>query len=297
MPKSSMKTVMVGLFILGLFCSPALAELGEPVMYDDFNAKSFNGCKKCIDTTKWRGQEQGDYIGEIERSIAGKRAFFAIRGWGEGNSNEGRIRVRSMLHFKDDPETITGVCFTPRVKKMELNDCEANDTTNGGVQLQYFTSLYDNNSNLDDTQDGVVSAGINMSHSNKHDEEGLKSSEFAVNAFAELCLDEFCEESWNLDNTGGDVFDYDFGIIKKSNKEEFCVAYDPETHELIFSVGDDVRIVDERHNLPFREDPVNANQVFRFIGARITAKNCDAGMVSGYMEADIDNVRVSRDLN
>ena len=48
---------------------------GEPSVaqevYDDFNTKKINECKNCIDTSKWAGQERGNYVGEVERKIKG----------------------------------------------------------------------------------------------------------------------------------------------------------------------------------------------------------------------------------
>ena len=290
---------LIGFFVLGISCSPALADLDPLEMYDDFNAKSFNNCKKCIDITKWLGAEKGMSIGEIQRKIKAKRAFFAIRSWGKGTEDVGRTNARNRLIFRDDPGSITGVCFTPRVKKMELNDCEANEDAYSGVRIRYSGTVYDSNNASENDQNGVVGAMFSFSHNTRNEEaEGLKKGEFIAWGDAYQCSNNDCSENaWTTENTGSDETnpDLNFGVFKKSNKTEFCVGYDSSNHELVFSAGDDIRTVNADNNLPARVADVHSNQVWQVIEVRTDAPNCQTdGMVSVYLEGDVDNIKVRR---
>lgn len=291
MPKLTVRTLLVGLFILGLFCSPAVAELDELVMYDDFNARSFNGVKKCIDPTKWYGAENGDFIGEVERVIKSKRAVVSIRAWGDTSDDVGRQVGRNIMKLKDAPSNITGVCFTPRVKKIELDNCDTNETRFPVGRVRYVGTFY---SSVEDsvTMEGVVIANIWFDHVNfpEGDERFLKKDEFQARGNAVRCANDDCSiEDWGTGET------LDFGLFKKSNKTEFCVAFDPDTEELVFSAGDDVRYIGADQNLPTYQSPVDSSVANHAIQTRVDIPNCTTGgMRSGYIEADIDNVKVRR---
>ena len=86
------------------------------------------------------------------------------------------------------------------------------------------------------------------------------------------------------------------GELSKNNKTEFCVAYDSINNQLVFSAGEDIRIVDAATNsLPANVADVHPNWVRHSIEARVDVANCQTdGMLPGYLEGDVDNVRLRR---
>ena len=145
------KWLVVGLGMF-FFNGTVSADLELFKIYDNFNAKKSNGCKGCIDTQKWIGFERGDYTTEIRREVKSKKLHLKHRSWGGTDSDEGTEQGRNRLRFRNS-EVFSGVCFTPRIKKYEVNSCAANDDP-GQVQIRYLGNFYDTDGN-DDGDDGV----------------------------------------------------------------------------------------------------------------------------------------------
>jgi hypothetical protein len=288
MNKLTAMKAMIVIFVFGLSCSTAFGELDPLEMYDDFNTKKIGACKSCIDTSKWRGAERGDYVGEIQRKIKSKRAYFSMRSWGNDSEDEGSTDGRNRLIFKNDPGSISGVCFTPRVKKFKFSQCESNPDGSNSVRIRYFGSMY--NSDI-----GDVYAAFQFRHTSSDDDNRvLKKSQFRAYGSAWQCGDDDCNtDGWASYKTEADL---DFGAFKKSNRTEFCVGYDSDNHELVFSAGDVVRTVDGPTNgLPENVGDVDPDRVFHVIEVRIDAENCQTdGMVSSYLVGDVDNVKIRR---
>lgn len=280
---------------LTVLSAPVLAEFDDWVLYDDFNAKMVDGCKSCIDTEKWGGFEwSGDRHRqtEVERRIKGKRAVMSVRSWGSNEDNLNRKSGEIGMIFNDDPASITGVCFTPRIKKYELSNCQENPDA-GRVEITYFGRYYDTNA-ADDDQDGVVAASFNFSHGTQDDESGyLKKAEFKADGAVWRCDGDSCQEQdWNYWENGADLH---FGVFKKSNKTEFCVGYDAINQKFIFSAGDDEKEVTHAdHDLPLPLNEIHPNQVSHYIQFRNRIENCESGVLTQYVEGDFDNVKVRR---
>lgn len=291
--------LLAGLFLLALFCGPLLA-FDDWETYDDFNTKVVYGCKGCIDTEKWRGSIPsggGSIETEAERKIKGKRAFMSLRSWGTEDADDGRMNGRIRMHFNDDPSSITGVCFTPRIKKYELSNCGAN--LNGGfVGIRYLGNYYDTDGVTDETPAGHIEVNFQMFHATWHDEEkSLKKSEFEVEANIYQCVGATCSDpgGWSSGSAGVDL---NFGKFKKSNKTEFCVGYDatPGSEKFIFSAGDDVReVTNADHGLPLPQNDIHPNRVVHQIELRNRTENCQSeGMLTQYIEGDLDNIKIRR---
>ena len=72
-----------------------------------------------------------------------------------------------------------------------------------------------------------------------------------------------------------------------------CVGYDRTNHEFVFSFDDVVRTVNAgEHGLPARDDYVNADTTFHVIETRADVENCTADAISGFIDADFDNVMI-----
>lgn len=283
----------LSLFLIALLCTPALAELDELEPYDDFSAKYVDDCKSCIDTDKWSGENGGNSRLEIERIIKGKRAVMSVRNWGEGDVDAGRKRGNVGLTVNDDPVSITGFCFTPRVKKYELAECETNPNVGflgGGHVLMRYKGNYYDTGDYGDNFEGTLSVIVNFIHSNADDEEGsLKASEFR--AFVDMyeCQGEDCLSPQVWRET------FELGTFKKSNKDEFCVAYDDDENEFIITAGDVTRTVTAADDgLPVKENDMHPNRAQHIVEVRSDVENCSTGMLSQYIEADFDNVSIRR---
>ena len=277
-----------------LFAVPALAVFDDWIPYDDFNAKEVDGCKGCINTEKWGGMESFQRLTEVESKIKGKRGFFALRHWGSDESNEGRQSGVVGMNFNDDPASITGICFTPRIKKYALSDCAANES-GSRARMRYVGHFYDTNT-ATDSDDGHLVVYLNFTHDTRDDQNGwLKKGEFKVDPSLERCVSSgtFCDgQTWNAWENGADL---DLGVLKKANKTEICVGYDADNHEFILSAGDIVKTVNgPDHGLPTPAFPVHPNRVRHTIQLRSEIENCEAGILTQSMEGDFDNVKVRR---
>lgn len=280
---------VIGVFFLQ--ATAALADLDPLQDYDNFNAKKYNGCKWCINTDKWLGLERGPdgYNGEVSRKIQGKRARLAHRSWGGDDSDAGTVTGRNRLKFRDS-EKFSGVCFTPRVLKYELDSC-AENPSNGSVWIRYTGNFYDADTNpSSEGDDGLVSAWIGLRRfSDSADKQGI----FRVEGRAWECEGTDCDtDAWstydNIDDP--DLF---FGTVKANkNKQELCVGYDRSNHELVFSFGKDVRPVGAAYGLPALAADVDGDFSWHVLEGRTEAESCTAGSISSYVDGDVDNVKI-----
>jgi hypothetical protein len=289
------RLLVVGLGVFFLH-GAALAELDPLKPYDNFNAKKYNGCKHCINSELWRGLQRGDSVTEVVREIKGKRARMSHRSWGGTDFNDDSEQGRNRMNFRDSAD-FSGACFTPRVKKYELNSCEDNTESSSIVRIRYLGSFYDTDSTDAGDEDGIIYAGISLRRGNWTDD---KKGIFEIDAWAQECGDADCTfDAWSTYDpvdppaTNPDLF---FGTVKASkNKKAMCIGYDREYHELVFSYGDEVRIVNfDEHGLPAFGDNVDAEWTWHVIETRTDVENCTAGPLSGSIDADFDNVEVRR---
>lgn len=289
---------ITGLFAYCILCTPAMAELDPLEPYDGFDAKKIGDCKKCIDPTKWEGVERGDYVGEISREVKSKRAAFSVRAWGNKTQDEGTSNGINRMLLIDDSDTISGVCFTPRVKKYELNECPGNED-NSNVMVRYVGTAYDSDDTPAGNDLGVVYMGFDFTRSTEDDANDMHPKYFNATGWAVQCHDAQCT---TLDWSTADGL-VDFGEFKTSNKTEFCVGYDPGdapgSHQLVFSAGDDVApiMVGAADGLPPYVQDVIPEYAWHAIETSVYAENCQpetGGKVSAYIEADVDNVSVNR---
>ena len=296
MKKVSAIKMAVGIICLCFFHSIAFADLDPQEMYDDFNTRKINGCNKCIDTSKWTGQERGNFVGEIERRIKANRAFFKVKSWGNADSDSGRESGRNRLRIKEATSNISGACFTPKVTKYKNNDCSANPDQTSRVLIRYFGAMYDTNAALED-DNGVVYASIEFRHDIEDDDNGVKKSKFIASGGAWQCSNDDCStNAWRTGDTGATDPDLWFGEFNKSNRNEFCVGYDADSHELVFRAGSDERRVNAAdNNLPKFANLPNDNWGIHTIEARVDVENCKTGgMQYGHLEGFVDDVKVYR---
>lgn len=283
--------VFIGLLTVFLLSTPAFSELGAPELYDDFNAKKIGDCKKCLDPRLWDISEVGPYVGETVREIKAKRAVLAVRGWGNMTEDLGASPARNRLNLVDQTENIVGACFTPRVKKWELNDCAANvpsDANDGysRARMRYSYRLYDTNT-MEENDDGVVFGGIQLWRSTEHDENGMNKKNFRIAGWVSQCNDPTC--------TTFDVpIEVDFGEFNKNNKTPICIAYDPDAREITLSAGSDVMTFGEDTGLPVRDNWGSPNRIYQAVEARVDVENCPDDKKTAYIEGDVDNIEVFR---
>ena len=281
--------------IIGLCClqiTAVQAELDPLKNYDNFNAKKFNGCKNCIDGEKWGGGERWHTNAEVSRGIKSKRVRLSNRVYGETDDDGGTVQGRNRLLFKDS-ENFSGVCFTPRALKYEINTCKGNDSS-GSAQVRYVGNFYDaDNDDVEDDENGLVYAWFGL---RRWSDDGNKKGIFNVSGGASQCLGDDCEdESWSTWDENFNNPDLWFDAVKgNNNKKEFCVGYDRENHELVFSFGKKVRTVDATHGLPPFDDDVNQGLTWQVLETRVDAQNCTDGIRSSYVEGDFDNVKVRK---
>lgn len=293
------KSIFTTILVFGITCmfGSITFALDPPVPYDDFNTKNINGCKNCIDTTKWTGSERGDSVGEVERRIKGKKMSFKVKSWGGGDSDSQRQNGRNRIIFKDMPETITGVCFTPAIKKFKNMDCANNLDQSSQVRIRYMGKLYDSNAQ-DTTENGHVMAAIEIKHAINEDDSGyLKKSEVSVQGGAWRCSNADCStDDWGNWNTGATDVDLHFGKVKKTNKKPICVGYDSAAKEIVYSFDGDIRTVSEATNgLPAKVADIHPDRVWHVIEARVDAENCQAGRIYGDLDGTVNNVMVYRE--
>ena len=292
-----LKLLFAGLAMLFLN-GPVLADLDPLKNYDNFNKKKVDGCKYCINSEKWRGLQRGDYVTEVTREIKAKRAHLSHRSWGtvddDGSSKQGRNR----LNFRD-PADFSGACFTPRIKKYEINSCKANrdseDRSWSQVRIRYLGNFYDTDNADDGEEDGVVYAWINMVRGAWTDD---KKGIFEISGSVEECEGADCNtDAWNTwDDFGFVQPDLNFGTIKaSSNKKAMCVGYDRANHEIVFAFGNKVRVVNAAdHGLPAFGDNVAADWSWHVVETRTDVENCTDGPQTGFIDADFDDVKVRR---
>ena len=286
--KIKLLVVGLGIFFLN---GPVFADLDPLEKYDNFNTKKVYGCKYCINSELWRGLQRGNYVTEVEREIKGKRAHLSHRSWGRMDSDSDSEQGRNRMNFRDSAD-FSGACFTPRVKKYKLNSCEANEDS-GQVRIRYLGNFYDTDNADAGDEDGVIYAGIGMKRGNWTDD---KKGIFQISAWAQECEGADCDaDAWS---TYDEVDDPDlfFGTTKgSSNKKALCIGYDRANHELVFSYGNKVRIVNAgEHGLPAFGDDVDADWTWHVIETRTDVENCTTGPLSGSIDADFDNVEVRR---
>ncbi len=283
------KILLTGFGILFLNAGVATADLDSLQNYDNFNAKKTDGCKSCLDSEKWRGLQRGDYTTEIVREVKSKKARLMHRSWGRSDSDAGREQGRNRMNFRNSVD-FSGACFTPKIKKYEVKNCAANgDSSN--VRVRYVGNFYDTGVTNDDGEIGVVYAWINMSRSVDFP---TKKDRFHVWGAASECTDANCDtEGWTTYDDTNDP-DLDFGVINgKKNKKAMCIGFDRMNNTLVFSYGNDVRVVNSAdHDLPALGSNLSANQTWHVIETRGDIENCSTGPVSGAIDVEVDNVKI-----
>ena len=285
----------IGIDNVEAYSSVNLKSVSVLLNYDDFNAKKYNGCKYCINSEKWRGQERGDYNTEVLRAIKSKKARLSHTSWGTTNSDAGSISGKNRLTFnKRESADISGACFTPRIKNYLIKSCAANDD-HGHVRVRYIGNFYDTDNEDEGDEDGLIYAGIEMI---RHGNSGDAKTKFEISGWAvESEGKDGDTEIWTTyDDYGFTQPDLNFGTVKASkNKKAMCVGYDRVNHELVFSFGTDERRVNAAdHGLPDFGDDVSADMAWHTIEARTDVVNCTAGALRGSVDAYFDNVKVKQ---
>lgn len=284
------KLLLVGFGLFFFSGTAVFAELDPLEIYDNLNAKNYEGCKFCINPEKWIGFERGDYNTEVLREIKAKRLHMTQRTWGMMDSNAGTTQGRNRMTFRDSVN-FSGACFTPRIKKYELNNCAANPD-HGHTRIRLVGNFYDTGV-ADDADVGVVYGWIELL---RHGDTGDKKGVFGIHGYADECLDANCTmDNWSTYDGNADP-DLYFGNVKASkNKKSLCIGYDRANHQLVFSYGNDVRTVNTvDHGLPTFANNLAANQTWYVIDTRNDVENCAAKKLTGYIDADVDDVKVRR---
>ena len=250
------------------FCPSPTAALDPLTAYDDFNDKKYNGVKYGVNSQKWIGSQQGS-VTEIQREIKAKRVRLSNRTWGNGDSDLGLVEGRNQMQFGNSVN-MSGACFVPRIKKYEVQDCDANAGSSSDVQIGYAGNFYN-------ALGGTVYAGISMRRvGNSADKKAL----FEVVGF----VDDSTDPLWNLS----------FGTVKAANnKKAMCVGYDRTNQQFVFSFGNDVKTVSTNvDGLPAYASDVTADVTRHVIETQADVQNCSAGAISGYIDADFDKVMI-----
>lgn len=275
----------------------AIGRLDDPVSipgvwftYDDFNDKSVYGCKNCINPDRWTGlQRFGFNQTETIREKKSNRLRLAHRSWGNSDSDAGTVQQRTRARFRDSVY-FSGVCVVPRVKKYEINDCPANGST-GRVRMRYVGTYFDADDGMDDGEIGTVYGWFDMIRSgDSPDKKGV----FRIQGYASECQDADCQtDNWSTYD-GTDDPDLYFGTVKASkNNKAMCIEYDRVAHQLLFSFGNDVRVVNTAlHGLPaFEADMMDRND-WHVIETRTDVENCSTDRVTGFIDGDFDNAEI-----
>ena len=72
-----------------------------------------------------------------------------------------------------------------------------------------------------------------------------------------------------------------------------CIGYDRDPHQLVFSYGDDVRVVNTAdHDLPAFDADMLSRNTWHVIETRNDVENCTSGRISGFVDGDVDNVKI-----
>lgn len=286
------KLLIMGFGLLFLNATGVVADPDPYVDYDNFNKKKVHGCKFCLDPEKWRGTERGDYVTEILREIKAKRARLWHRSWGSSDSDAGRESGRNRMQFRDSVN-FSGVCYTPRIKKYQIGSCAGNPD-NSNIRMRHVGNFYDVDTADAGEEDGIVYAGINI---RRDSDSGAKKGIFEVSGWIEECAGTDCDAiAWSsYDDTNVDLY---FGTIKAAkNKKEVCIGYDrgniPAEAQFVFSFGNDVRVLTAADGLPPLDGNMTPDWTWHVIETRVDSENCSAGAISGSMDADVDNVKVS----
>ncbi len=286
------KLLIVGFGLLFLNATVVYAELDPLENYDNFNAKKYNGCKYCINPDKWIGlQRAGINNTEILREIKAKRLRMSLRTWGDTNSDTGTVRGSNRTLFINS-ENFSGACITPRIKKYEINNCSANGSS-GRARFRYIGTFFDAVDGGSDGEIGTVYGWIDMIRSGDTTD---KKGKFVIQGYADECQDVNCQvDNWSTYD-GTDDPDLTFAIVKgATNKKAMCVGYDRTLHQLVFSFGNDVRVVNSAdHGLPAFAANMNASNTWHVIEARNDVEHCTAGRITGFVDGDADNVKVRR---
>jgi len=282
-----LKLLLAGIALL--FVQGQVLALDPLVNYDNFNKKKVDGCKYCINPELWRGLQRGDRVTEILREIKAKRAHLFHRSWNQTDSNSGGEQGRNRLNFRES-ETISGACFTPRIKKYEIKHCDGNIDSWGQARIRYLGAFYDTNT-AEDSDDGVVYAAIEMRRGSW---ANGKKGRFEVSGWVEECGDADCTfDNWS---TYDDVDDPDlvFKTVKGvKNKGKMCLGYDWFNHEIVFSYnGDERRVNSTDHGLPAFANRVSDDWAWHVIETRTDVPNCMDKPLSGSIEAEVDDVKV-----
>ena len=286
------KIVVLAAAVLGI-TSNAFGQVVEE-HYDDFNAKDFNGCKKCINTDLWGSSYRNGYnVGDHTKAISGKKLQMNVRGWGDTDDDEGEdnSRIRSVFL---DTSNMKGACFIPSVKKHEIGDCAANPS-HGSVRFRYIGAMYDSNT-ADDNFEGIIYAWMNFQ---RHGDSTEKKGVVSVFGTAEMCDDADCTsyDNWNTYDGVNDP-DLWFGEFKLNNNKNLraCLFLDTATDELVFSFGEEGNEIERRvtttdHDLPDTFNNVHPNQEWHTFEARVDVEECNSGpRVNNYVETLVDDV-------
>ena len=189
-----------------------------------------------------------------------------------------------------DSVNFSGVCFTPRVKQYEVSDCAANGDT-GRARIRYVGTFFDAEDGVDDGEIGTVYAWFDMMRSSDSpDKKGV----FRIRANADECQDTNCQvDNWSTYDGINDP-DLYFGTVKGAkNNKPMCIGYDRDPHQLVFSYGDDVRVVNTAdHDLPAFDADMLSRNTWHVIETRNDVENCTSGRISGFVDGDVDNVKI-----
>lgn len=280
--------------LLFLHAPIAFAELDPQEKYDNFNGKKYNGCKFCINSELWQGRERGTYITEIVREIRSKRAHLKHRGWGGTDSDVGTDASRNRLYFRGS-ENVTGICFTPRVLKYDINTCPGNGSS-AGAQARVVANFYDADNDIaNDGENGLIYVWFGL---RRWSDSGLKKHKFHVSGNASQCGDANCNtDAWSTYDGVNDPNLWFADVKASNNKKEMCVGWDRDTHELVFSYGNEERRVGVAHDLPaFAANVDNGTQNlnWKVLETRADVHNCTTRQQTGYVDADFDNVSIRR---
>ena len=130
----------------------------------------------------------------------------------------------------------------------------------------------------------------------RHGEWPDKKGVFHISAWARECNGANCDtDTWSTFDNVNDP-DLYFGTTKAAkNKKAMCVGYDRANHRLVFFYGKDVRTVDAAsHGLPAFANDLAPSQTWHLIETRNDVENCPSGKKSGFIDGDVDHVKVGK---
>ena len=183
----------------------------------------------------------------------------------------------------------TGSFSGPRINNYDIQSCDANPGS-GRAVIRYQGNFYDIDDQ--DTGDaGLLYAGIELRRmGNSPDKKKFAD----VAAWASICADDACTtDAWSTYDGIDNDPDLYFGKIKwKKNKKAMCIGYDRAEHQLVFSFGNDVRVVDASNALPALVDDIDGSETWHVIELRVDAENCTEDKKSSFIDATADNVEI-----